>query len=240
MGSTAIPRNLPIRWRDKGEPYAGTESVPGKRPATSVTFGVLHLRALGPLRLRMSRPVLRPVREHVRPRLPARRGRPRALGLPKLHIRCGGAAQPRLRVPRLERAPQKQTANPAVAQRRRVPVNGPAAGRGTGGAGADPDRPEFRPGGRGPGWLLGRPRLRRRDPHRVRRSEPLALGPSSVAVARASLKRHDAVGSTIVSPSNAARWNPRSRVNNRSAWTSACAPTRKSATTRSRGPPRPR
>ena len=45
----------------QGMPDAGTESVPRKRPAPSVTFGALHLRALGPLRLHVSRSVLRPV-----------------------------------------------------------------------------------------------------------------------------------------------------------------------------------
>jgi hypothetical protein len=86
-------RDLLVR---QGEPDAGARPVPVECPSASVTVGALHLRALGPLRLPVSRSALRPVREHVRHDVPARRGRPDALGLSGLHARCGYAPLPRL------------------------------------------------------------------------------------------------------------------------------------------------
>src|SRR5579859_3686768 len=93
----------------QGEPDAGARPVPVKRAAASVTFGALYLRALGPLRLRVSRSALRLVGEHVRHRLPARRRWPHPLGLPGLHAWRACAALPRLRADRLERATRTRT-----------------------------------------------------------------------------------------------------------------------------------
>ena len=104
----------------QGKPDAGTEPVPGQRSTASVALGALHVHTLGLLRLHVSRPVLRSVREHVRHRLPARRRRPRELGLRELHTRCGGAAQSRMRGDGLERATRRRSGDPAVTWSRRI------------------------------------------------------------------------------------------------------------------------
>ena len=146
-----------------GAPDAGTEPVPEKRPAATVDFGALHLRALGPLRLCVSRSALRPVREHVRSRVPARRGRPHALGLPGLHARRGCAALSRLRADRLERAPRTSAGKHAVV--RQSPRDGLARRQITRcrtGAPHCRSRPPLpdRPGARRPGRSPGRSRVR--------------------------------------------------------------------------------
>ena len=86
--TTVVVRNLP---RSGGRGKESQMHTPGPFPASAlkaaVAIGALYLRALGPLRLRVSRPVLRPVREHVRQCVLARRGRPHGLGLPDVHTR---------------------------------------------------------------------------------------------------------------------------------------------------------
>ena len=67
------------------------EPVPRQRHPRPVAHGGVHLRALGPLRPRLPRTPLRPHRQQLRRRLPARRGRPDPLGLRRLHARRGRA-----------------------------------------------------------------------------------------------------------------------------------------------------
>ena len=97
-----------------GAHHVRVELSSGQRPAAAVRVGAVHVRALGALRLLVPWPVLRPVREHVRHRLPAGRGRTGVLGLLPLHARGGEPALPRLRDDRLERAPQPRTGDRIV------------------------------------------------------------------------------------------------------------------------------
>ena len=75
-----------------------------------------------------------------------------------------------------------------VRHRSRVRLAQPCRG-GPGRPGAHHDGPEFRPRDRHPGRLLGRARLRRGHPHRIRRCRRLAVGDGPVAVARPGLIR---------------------------------------------------
>jgi hypothetical protein len=140
----------PLSLRGERGPSVGTESVPGQRPAASDPFGTLHLHTLGLLRLHVSRPALRSIRDHVRPRLPARRRRPHPLGLRGLHTRSGGVALSRLRADRLERATRRHTGEPAVGPSRRAYVDGHAPVWATHEAAAKPRPRAIRRGGHRP------------------------------------------------------------------------------------------
>lgn len=76
----------------------------GQRPSVAVGARPLRVRALDPLQLRLPWSHLRPVREHLRHRLPPRRRRPHLLGMCCLHARRWRAALPRMRAHWLERA----------------------------------------------------------------------------------------------------------------------------------------